>query len=592
MIAQKCLQILALSAALGTGVRPALSEPTDGTSDSAAADRAEALMKTLGSLPLPILLDMNCPRNNQAKEDKFITDLSPNVAARTPLKALLAASREVVNRDRARIERGEDKDSNQISSDQQDIKTLSRLTSEVSAALGKNESLNYEKAKLQYRGDTMMDAILSAIANISKYQIPAYNTAVETFNSAAAETIKSAFIDRRLNELNQHAETASNDLTIHVAQEFEIERQEWAALRDVIAVGLDNLSDAPGLQQKTSLRKNDNEHLQEEATRLGGHNPDSGNYKRDFSPLNVVNSLGNSLPSPLQKLEDAQKQLREALTREDSIAKTKSSLVEPIPPPEVPHSGTLKTRGAIVTPGLQAIYESGEFDAAYRAADRKYRESKADPAYAPSSWDAKKPLFWLMHSEQQMWKYSGEFEAFKHLLDAATENAQVRNRADKVAQLSEIQDQLTEDNVDTLNGMIKSVDLRAFLLSNHLPEMAKLWTPARLPERKRVLDESKMVEVVKLLENINTCLTASGKARVQFAHSASFSSNVPRDEDDKPLTPQQALVFWQWHNHGPVDKAVVELYDSLHRAQRAAAEEGLLSDSETTPDEAGSVAKR
>ena len=464
------------------------------------------------------------------------------------------------------------------------MKNLKRLTLAVSATLGQGEFLNYEKSKLQYRGDTIIDAILSAIANIYKYQVPAYNTALETHDQAKAEKIKEVFLDLRFKEFNQHPEAASQNLFAQLIQEYEIERQEWATMRDVIAVGLNNVSDAGALQQKANLRVSRQEQLN------GG--PKYVKESRKFSLLAANAQLGNSLQSPLQKLEDTQKQLSDLLAGEERTVKSLSPNVNPISSAEISHAGKLKTRGAVVTSGLQAIYESSEFNEAYAAAAVSYQNSRAEPAYAASAWDAKKPLVWLMHSEQQMWAYSREFEALKYRLDAATEIPQILQNATKVAQISAIQDRLTEDNLNALNELIGSVDLKAFFKSNRLPDVEIRWTPAPLPEHKRVLDESKMVEVVKLLENVNTCLTASGKARVQFAHSTSFSSNVPRDEDDKPLTTQQALVFWQWHNHGPVDKAVVQLYDSLQRAQKAAAEEGLFGDPDAGPGKAGSEANR
>ena len=280
MSAFKHLDVLILGAVLGAGTMPALAASA-GTSDT-AVDRAENLMEAIGRLPLPIRLYMNCPRDNEGKKQRFISDLSPNSAARAPLETLVNMSIEVLEKDRIRIERGVNKESEQnASSDLEDIRKLGRATSVLVAAL-EGKPLNYEKARVRERGDTMINAMLSALPHLWQYQLSAYDPAIAHSDHAAVEKIKAAFITRRLKELNQSPESAPRGLVSEILQELESEHQEWVEMKDVIAAGLDNLTDAPELGKKANLALNP---VEQRYNRSG----ESAYTKqiRQFSPLQI-----------------------------------------------------------------------------------------------------------------------------------------------------------------------------------------------------------------------------------------------------------------------------------------------------------------
>ncbi len=307
------LEILILGAVLGAGTIPGLATST-GTSDK-AVNGAGNLMEAIGRLPLPIRLYMNCPRDNEEQKQRFISDLSPNSAARAPLETLVNMSIEVLEKDRTRILHGVRKESEQnASSDLEDIRSLGRATSVLVVAL-KGQPLNYEKAKVRERGDTMINAMLSALPHLWQYQISAYDAAIAHSDRAAVEKIKAAFITRRLKELNQSPESAPRGLVSQILQELEGEREEWVAMKDVIAVGLDNLTDAPELGRKANLALNPAE---QRYNRSG----ESSYTKqiRQFSPLQIqTNNGSNMLQTPLEKLKAAQKKVAEALAQESRM---------------------------------------------------------------------------------------------------------------------------------------------------------------------------------------------------------------------------------------------------------------------------------
>ena len=236
---------------------------------------------------------------------------------------------------------------------------------------------------------------------------------------------------------------------------------------------------------------------------------------------------------------------------------------------------TLKTRGATVTPELKAVYASPEYEGFYTAAETAYSEARPEQGFVPAAWDGRKALVWLMHSQRLILAYVHALEALKQQLDLSVEDPRVRSDAEKVAQISEIEDRLTRENLETVNVLIRGVDLGSLFTGNHKPGMAKVWSPRRVPESLHMLDENKMNEVVAALEDVNTCLSRSSELQVQYARTASFSANVPMDENDKPLTRQQAQIFWQAYTHPPLDKAIAGLYGSLSRAQAVAKAEGL-----------------
>ena len=258
----------------------------------------------------------------------------------------------------------------------------------------------------------------------------------------------------------------------------------------------------------------------------------------------------------------------------------------------------LQRRSGVVDPELQAIYDSPEFAEAYTAAAAIYNASCPNAScpnatglnatgpnatglkqtYTPVIWNPHKQLLWVTNTEEQIGRYSLTFETFKKQLEAATRTRQIRTSATKAAQISEIQDQLTADNLNTLNALVKSLELAKFFASNHQPDLATLWSPWTTPETKRVLNNSEMGDVLKFLFAVDECLRRSKEFHVQYSHSSSFSWDVPRSADDKPLTPQEARFFWQWDTHKPVDEAMAALFQALSRAQTAAAAEGLFSD--------------
>jgi hypothetical protein len=238
----------------------------------------------------------------------------------------------------------------------------------------------------------------------------------------------------------------------------------------------------------------------------------------------------------------------------------------------------LERRSGVVDPELQAIYESAEFAEAYTAADALYNKSNPSETYTPAAWNPHKQLLWVTNTEEQLGRYSLAFERFRDQLDATARMRQTRANAEKVAQISELQDRLTADNLNTLNTMVKGLALASFFTSNHQPDLAIRWSPWTVPETKRVLNNSEMGDVLKFLFTVDECLRKSKDYHVQYSRSSSFSWDVPRDENDKPLTPQEARWFWQWDTHKPVDDALVALFHALNRAQATAAAEGLFRD--------------
>jgi hypothetical protein len=237
----------------------------------------------------------------------------------------------------------------------------------------------------------------------------------------------------------------------------------------------------------------------------------------------------------------------------------------------------LQRRSGAVDPELQAVYDSPEFAKAYAAAEAIYNESNPSQTYTPAAWNPHKQLLWVTNTEEQLGRYSLAFETFRNQLDAAARMRQNRTNAEKVAQISELQDRLTADNLNTLNTMVKSLQLANFFTSNHQPDLAIRWSPWTVTETNRVLNNSEMGDVLKFLSTVDECLRKSKEYHVQYSRSSSFSWDVPRNADDKPLTWQEARWFWQWDTHKPVDDALVALYHALNRAQATAAVEGLFS---------------
>jgi hypothetical protein len=237
----------------------------------------------------------------------------------------------------------------------------------------------------------------------------------------------------------------------------------------------------------------------------------------------------------------------------------------------------LERRSGVVDPELQAIYDSPEFSRAYAAAEATYDESNPVQTYTPVAWNPHKQLLWVTNTEEQLGRYSLAFETFRNQLDAAARMRQTRTKAEKVAQISQLQDRLTADNLNTLNTMVKSLALANFFASNHQPDLAIRWSPWTVPETNRVLNNSEMGDVLKFLFTVDECLRKSKEYHVQYSRSSSFSWDVPRNADDKPLTPQEARWFWQWDTHKPVDDALMALFHALNRAQATAAAEGLFS---------------
>ena len=279
-------------------------------SASGAANSAENLMSTLGQLTIPILLDMNCPRDGKNKKT-FIHALSAKNSAQESVEALVNASIAFMDKTRTRIGHGEINESQEdATAYRADADNLKQLMSKVAQTGG----LDYTHVQIGYKKDSIMEKILSDTSFLYIHHV---------LNPDAG---KSEYVSQRIGELSNNQPQPMNEarnqaLLDKILDEFSIERAEGDAIKAILVKGLANLRRPDG-QPDVTLQKTYGHQNAEEIHRLmyPGLNEDinrRGTYASTPSP--VAQSAHPETSSELHNFEDAEAQRAQILQEEARI---------------------------------------------------------------------------------------------------------------------------------------------------------------------------------------------------------------------------------------------------------------------------------
>ncbi len=273
---------------------------------TSAADSADNLMSTLGQLTIPILLDMNCPRDGKNRK-AFIHALSANNSAQESVEALVNASIAFMDKTRTRIGHGEiNEPQEDASAYRADADNLKHLMSAVAHTGG----LDYAHVKIGYKTDSVMERILSDTSFLYIHHV------------LSPDAGKSEYVSQRIGELtNNQSQPANDALLDKILDEFSIERAEADAIKAILVKGLSNLRRRDG-QPDVVLQKTYGHQNAEEIHRLmyPGPNEDinrRGTYASTASP--VAQSAHPETSSELQNFEDAEAQRAQILQEEVKI---------------------------------------------------------------------------------------------------------------------------------------------------------------------------------------------------------------------------------------------------------------------------------